>query len=270
MKQTGKLFFLLFITFLVTITCHVDYGITPLPGKVAVTVIFRGTPPQNTQGIYLVVAPTFPPHAINDLHHNPNSLPIEIGLDTVYTEMVLPFGQYESISLWWYSTETKSNLADMLAMPLDANNNLMPLGFELSSGNPVFQIVLYADWKKVNRDAFLEGTIYFNGPYPDNTLATAIAAYLKKPEKSVDYLIYLKSMDFGVEGHPYHFKLPVRHGNINYLAVFWLSENSDLTDFKTIGVYEDPNDPGTPATLRLDENETVTGIDIYADWSRIK
>ena len=270
MRQTKLFYFLLFLTFFSAANCDLDYGIATMPGKIEVTVIFRGTPPENTQGIYLVVAPTFPPHAINELFHSPNSLPVEIGLDTVHTEIVLPYGHYESISLWWYSTETKSNLADILAMPLDANNNLMPLGFELSANNPVFQIDLYADWKKVDRDAMIEGTIYFNGPFPESTMATAIAAYLKKPEDNIEYLLFLKSMDFGVEGNPYHYKLPVRHGTINYLSVFWLEENANLTDFKTIGFYQDENNPGVPARIRLSENETASGIDIYADWSELK
>ncbi len=269
MKRAKRLFFLLLITFFSAITCDLDYGLTPLPGKIEVTVIFRGTPPENTQGVYLVVAPTFPPHAINELFHSPNSLPVEIGLDTVHTEIVLPFGKYESISLWWYSRETKSNLADIMAMPLDASN-LMPLGFELSANNPVFQINLHADWKKVDRDAAIEGTIYFNGPFPKTTLATAIAAYSREPDKNIEYLLYLKSIDFSVEGNPYHYKLPVRHGTIKYLAVFWLEENANLTDFEVIGFYQDQNNPGTPVKIRLEENETAKGIDIYADWSKIK
>lgn len=265
-----RIILLIFVISFSVNNCDLDHGIAPLPGTLKVTVYFRGTPPANTLGIYLVVAPTFPPHAINELYHSPNSLPIALGKDTVYTEMVLPYGHYESISLWWYSTETQSNLADILAMPLDANNNLLPLSFDLTPENPVFSIDLYADWKKVDRDAAIEGTIYFNGPFPPNTLATAVAAYLKKPEKNVDYLLYLKSIDFSIGENPYHFKLPVRHGNVNYLAVFWLAEDSELTDFKTIGVYEDPNHPGTPGSLRLKEHQIISGIKIFADWKKIK
>lgn len=248
-------------------TCNVDHGIAPLPGKVEATVYFRGTPPEDTQGIYLTVAPIFPPHAINELYHSPNSLPID--LDTVHAEMELPYGRYEAISLWWYSTETESNLADVLSIPLDIENSLLPMSFEITPENPVFEIDLYTNWNKVSRDAAIEGTIYFNGPFPENTLATAIAAYQFRPEESIHYLLWLKSMDFSIDSNPYHFRLPIRHGSVNYLAVFWLPERAALSDFQTIGIYLDPNNPSQPGTMSIKADSVVTGIEIYADWNTI-
>ena len=265
-KQT-IIFALFILSIFLAFTCEVDHGIAPLPGKVAATVYFRGTAPANTQGIYLIVAPEFPPHAINELYHSPNSLPID--RDTVYTEMELPFGHYNAVSLWWYSTETESNLADVLALPLDPNNALMPLSFDISSENPVFEIELYANWNRVDRDAAIEGTIYFNGDFPENTHITAVAAYQYKPEQNIHYLLWLKSMDYSIDKNPYHYRLPVRHGNVNYLAVFWLAERADLTDFITIGTYLNPNDPDEVGKLSIPADTTITNIDIYADWSLI-
>ncbi len=269
MRQRLIIFFWLLILFAVIILCcSYDHGIAPLPGKLAATIYFRNTAPANTQGIYLVVAPKFPPHAINELFHSPNSLPID--QDTVYTEMELPFGRYEAISLWWYNTETKSNLADVLAMPLDPENDFLPLGFDLTPEQPVYKIDLYCNWQRVDRDATIEGTVYFNGPFPDNTLVTAIAAYLYKPEANVHYLLWLKSIDFSVDDNPYHFRLPVRHGTVRYIAVFWLPEHAALTDFITVGIYEDPTNPGQPGQLSIKANETISNIDINADWSLTK
>jgi len=268
MKKYILIFQFLILLLLTTIRCEIDHGIKPLPGKLAATVYFRGTPPENTQGIYLVVAPIFPPHAINEMYHSPNSLPID--KDTVYTEIELPYGHYEAVSLWWYNTETESNLADILALPLDPCNNLLPLSFDISPDEPDFAIDLYANWDRVNRDAAIEGTIYFNGPFPENTLATAIAAYKYEPVENVDYLVYLKSMDFSINDNPYHYRLPIRHGGVNYIAVYWLPEHADLTDFKNLGIYEDPNNPGQPGKLSLAEDETITGVDIYVDWSVIE
>lgn len=258
----------LVIFLLIGLRCSIDHGIAPLPGKIAVTIYFRGVPPANTQGIYLIVMPEFPPHAINELYHSPNSLPID--RDTVYAEMELPFGHYDAVSLWWYSTETESNLADVLALPLDPNNSLQPLGFDITKENPVFEIELYANWSRVDRDAAIEGTIYFNGPFPTNTHITAIAAYQYPPEQNIHYLLWLKSIDYSINSNPYHYRLPVRHGNVNYLAVFWLPEHADLTDFKTIGIYQDPNKPGQPGKLSIPANATISGINIHADWSLIQ
>ncbi|MGQ9561311.1 MAG: hypothetical protein ACUVWA_12450 [Candidatus Oleimicrobiaceae bacterium] len=267
---------------LVALACEVDHGIAPLPGAVRAKVIFYGgPPPENTEGIYLVVAPKFPPRAINELYHSPNSLPFKWGAvrDTVYTEMALPYGHYEAISLWWYNKETKSNLADVLALPLDATNNLMPLGFDITREQPIFEIELRANWSRVDRDASIEGTIYFNGPFPANTLATAVAAYVRKPEADVEFLTLLKSIDFGVgeesekfdpQRKAYHYLLPVRHGTVEYAAVFWLSERAHLTDYRVLGVYEDPAAPGQPGRLSIKAGETKKGIDIYADWSKAR
>ncbi|UCE08434.1 MAG: hypothetical protein JSW07_10600, partial [bacterium] len=210
----------------------------------------------------------FPPHAINELYHSPNSLPLD--QDTVYTEMELPYGHYDAVSLWWYNMETQSNLADVLALPLDATNSLLPLSFKITLEEPVYEIDLYANWNRVDRDAAIEGTIYFNGPFPANTLATAVAAYQYKPEENVHYLLWLKSMDYSIDENPYHYRLPLRHGSVNYIAVFWLPERASLTDFRTLGFYEDPHVPEQPGKFTIKAGETIKGIDIYADWSVIK
>ena len=263
-SKMKKKLFLLILSLTLILHCNVDHGIAPLPGKIAVTVYFRGIAPSNTQGIYLVVSPHFPPHAINELYHSPNSLPID--QDTVYTEMELPFGHYDAVSLWWYNTDTESNLADVLALPLDPSNSLMPLGFDVTPDDPVFEIELYANWSRVDRDAAIEGTIHFNGPFPENTHITAVAAYQYKPEEKIHYLLWLKSMDYSIDKNPYHYRLPVRHGTVNYMAVFWLPERADLTDFRTIGIYPDPTNPDLPGKLSVPADTTITGIDIYADW----
>jgi hypothetical protein len=259
--------FLSIILLLITLKCNIDHGIAPLPGKIVVTIYFRGLPPKNTRGIYLIVAPEFPPHAINELYHSPNSLLID--KDTVVTEMELPYGHYDAVSLWWYSIETESNLADVLALPLDPGNDLMPLGFDITPEDPVFEIDLYANWNRVDRDATIEGTIFFNGPFPENTHVTAVAAYQYQPKENIHYLLWLKSMDYSIDQNPYHYRLPVRHGNVNYIAVFWLPERAELTDFRTIGVYYEINNPDQPGKLSIPADTTISGIDIYADWNSL-
>ncbi len=250
---------------LMLLSCHSDHGLEPLPGKLNVTVFFRGTRPANTQGIYLIVAPYFPPHAINELFHGSNSLPLD--QDTVHTEIVLPYGHYESLSLWWYGTETTSNLADVLALPLDPKNSLLPLGFDLSSEKPEEQIDLYASWDRVNRDSYIEGVIRFNGPFPENTLATAIAAYRYKPTAKVHYLVYMKSIDFSIDKNPYSYKLPIRHGEVEYLTVLWMQDHASLTELHEVGVYMDPKNPAVPGKFSLKAGQTVSNADIRVDWS---
>jgi len=251
--------------------CEIDHGIAPLPGKLRATVIFkRGPAPENTQGIYLIVAPDFPPHAINELYHSPNSLPID--QDTVVTEMDLPYGRYEAMCLWWYGTDIASNLADVLALPLDIHDNLLPMAFEITEESPVFEYDLYANWTIVDRNAAIEGTVTFNGPFPENTAVTAVAAYRYIPEAAVHYLTYLKSIDFSIddnETHTYDYRLPIRNGEINYICVLWLAEQAALTDFSTIGFYRDPDNPEEPGSLRIRADEVASNITIEADWTLI-
>lgn len=249
----------------VIIFCRIDHGLAPLPGKLVAHVTFHGKPPKDTQGIYLIVAPKFPPHAINELYHSPNSLPIDQKYATA--EMDLPYGHYDMLSIWWYSTETKSNLADWLVLPLDWRD-LMPLGFDITPAQPEFHIDLDAFWDRVDHNAAIEGTIYFNGPFPPNTMVTAVAAFSLKPETGGQFLAWLRAIDFSIGSNPYHYRLPVTDGYIQYVAVFWLPEHAALTDFSTLGFYEDPHNPGQPGYLEIDVGQTVKGIDIYADWNR--
>lgn len=247
--------------------CSSDHGLEPQPGRLIVDVFFRGTPPASTQGIYLIVAPQFPPHAINELFHSSNSLPIN--RDSVRTVIDLPYGHYDAISLWWYSNATESNLADVLALPLvqDSMGVFQPMDFNLSASNPIDSVQLYASWDKVNRDASLEGTIYFNGPFPKSTLATAVAAYSIEPKSNIEYLTYMKSIDFSVGANPYHYKLPIRNGTVSYLVVLWLPARASMTQFLKLGHYQNPAAPGSPAILKIKPGERRTGLDIYADWS---
>ncbi len=265
--------------FALTFSCSTDHGISPVPGKLGVDVVFINNKiPENTQGIYLFVAPVFPPHAINELYLTPNSLPFQQLLgnpdpnarDTIYTEIDLPYGHYEALGLWWYNKETVSNLADVFTLKLGPD--FLPIPIDITPEKPYVRTDLWANLSRVEREATIEGTIYFNGPFPPNTLATAVAAYFIQPEKKVEYLVYLLSMDFSIDKNPYYFKLPVpnRYRTIAYLAVFWLSDRSGLDDFRTIGVYQDPNNPGQPGKVRIVPNGTVTGYDINADWSLIK
>ena len=282
MNKRVLFFFFINLLALSLFVCSSDHGIAPLPGKLGVNVIFlMNDVPENTEGVYLFVAPEFPPHAINEMYLSPNSLPTnELDLredkirDTLYTEIDLPYGHYEAIGLWWYNKETTSNLADVFTLLIEAKPptyELQLVTIDITQENPFPKIELPANMGRVERDAYIKGTIYFNGPFPKNTLVTAVAAYNKMPVEKVEYLIYLKSMDFTINENPYHYKLPVPNfpRTIGFLGVFWLPERSGLGDFQTVGFWEDPNNPGQPGTLRIAPNDTIYGYDINVDWTLI-
>ena len=60
--------------------------------------------------------------------------------------------------------------------------------------------------------------------------------------------------------------LPLRHGDISYVAVFWLPENASLTDYRTLGIYRNPDNPEEPGKLKIRAGDRLTGIDIQAVW----
>ena len=250
--------------------CDVDHGLAPLPGMLNLTVYFRNQAPQDTQGIYLMVAPQFPPHAINEVFHSPNSLPID--QDTVRHQLALPYGRYDALALWWYSKNVESNLADVLAIPVDYTSGLKPLGFDITPENPVVNIELIANWAKVDRDAAIEGTVYFDVPFPEDTQIVAVAAFKSVPMGQLDYLIQLKSIDFSIDRDvkQYKYRLPVRSGSVGYISVFWLPEHGGLNEFSIAGDYRDPADSSRVGTLRLRPGDVAQGVDIHVDWSKLK
>lgn len=267
----NQIIFNLLLAFLLCLSCNVDHGVEPLPGKLEVDVIFITEDiPEDTEGVYLWAAPVFPPHAINELFLNTNSL--SLGNDTISTEIVLPYGHYEAFGLWWYNKKTQSNLADIFTLktvfnPQEFEWNLYD--FSISPEQPIHKTKLFANLNRVDRDASIEGTIYFNGTFPENTLVTAVAAYVQKPIEDVEYFLYLKSMDFSIDKNPYNFKLPVDSRNmIGYLTIFWLPERAGLGDFEELGFYQDDN--GEPISIRLQPDGKVTGVEIYADWAKIE
>lgn len=251
-------------------TCDVDHGLAPLPGTLNLTVYFRNVAPAETQGIYLMVAPNFPPHAINEVFHSPNSLPID--QDTVHHQLALPYGHYDALALWWYSKNVESNLADVLAIPVDFTTGLKPLGFDITPEKPVVDIELIANWAKVDRDAAIEGSVTFSGPFPENTEIVAVAAFKSQPNGDLDYLIQLKSLDFSIKmnQNPYKYRLPVRSGSVGYVAVYWLPEHAGLNEFSIAGEYKDPADTSRIGLLRLKPGEVAQNVDIHVDWSKMR
>lgn len=259
--------------FLLIIGCNVDHGIEPLKGRLEANIIFTGQPPENTEGIYLTVAPVFPPHAINEMFHSPNSIPLD--QSSFQATLDLPYGHYDAFIIWWYSKETKSNLADILYILPDNSGN--PQSFDITKENPVFRIEkVDLSPEILNRPSALKGTIQFNGPFPSNTWVTAIAAYSFEPSTGIEYLMYLNSIDFSVgpssenfnpATNSYTFNLPVRNRiMIQYIAVFWLPEQAGITDFRVLGTYDFSTVPGKQFFFK--QATIVDSLDIQADWNQ--
>ncbi|MDZ7724554.1 MAG: hypothetical protein U5R06_17565 [candidate division KSB1 bacterium] len=250
-------------------SCQVDQGLEPLPGKIAVTINFYNEPPVDTEGIYFMVAPDFPPHAINEMFLSPNSLPID--QDTAYTELALPYGHYEAVALWWYSKNAEANLADVLSIPIDLYT-FEPMQFDITPQDPVFEYSMLADWNKVKRESSLAGTVRFNGEFPDNTDITAVAAFIEKPQRPIDYLLFMKSIDFGIKTGVSHYDylLPIGSGSVGYIAVYWLPQRAGLSEFEVVGEYMDPDNPEQYGRVVPDSGQTITGLDINVNWDAIK
>ena len=264
---------LVFIFLGLLFRCSTDHGLEPVKGRLEARIIFSGDPPANTEGIYLAVAPVFPPHAINELYHSPNSLPLD--QDTVEVSLDLPYGHYDAFIIWWYGKDTKSNLADILSIVPDNTGN--PQSFDLTEESPVYRFnKLRLSPEILDRPSALKGTITFNGPFPDNTWATAVVAYSAEPVSDLDYIVRLKSIDFSVgptsenfdaATSTYTYNLPIQNKiSIKHIAVFWLPEQAGITDFRVLGTYDFSNQPD--GEFVFEEPTTVDSLDIFADWNQ--
>ncbi|MBN1782855.1 hypothetical protein JW948_17100 [bacterium] len=267
MKSRGLIICLCILALL--FGCDVDHGLEPMPGRLEVKAMFRGTPPADTQGAYLIVAPQFPPRAINELFQSPNSLPV--GQDTVLTGIDLPYGHYEAYGLWWYSKDTRSNLADLLYLPMDLLTG-EPIGFDITPEQPLVQRTMKPNWDNMNRDASIRGTVHFLGDFPQESDITAVAAFHAEPKSVIHYLVWLKSIDItiepGVKSHD--FILPVKSGQIGYIAIFWLPKNAPIYDIQIVAECYDPDHPDEFWEKVLAPGETVEGVQINVDWDHWK
>jgi len=243
-------------------TCRMDHGITPLDSKVEGLVIFKGHVPPSSEEIRVAVAREFPPREFTDLITT-DPLPLWES-DTVHYEILLPYGTYAAVGVLWKEKHKPWAISDILGIYL--------VPFTLTPQNPVRRIDLIADFTRVTRGAYIEGRITYVGEWPPETEIVALAAFPIIPQSEWDYLL-VGSIDITLPLFvPYYdYRLAVSPDTYRYIAVFWKAKNTPLTAVETLGFYPaDPDSPDVPGTVIVAQKDTVRGVDIIADFGKMR
>ncbi|MFQ5864258.1 MAG: hypothetical protein ACE5IW_03415 [bacterium] len=236
--------------------------------------------PMNTDEIRIAVTKQFPPL---DFEGIVISSPLDVKVDSNVTsqrvpfEVLVPEGEYEAVFVIWKEKDKSVNPADRIG--LYGNLQLEdPIPITVSAeDSTVENIEIDIDFTKVLRTSIIEGRITFvnNGipataeQWPPNTGFVAIFAFPIVPEVfPEDFLTFSAFEILPQNVEQLDYRLRISAGVFKYIAVFWLAEGALLEDFKDLGFYRDPLSD-EPGEVSVGENETVTGIDITAEFANI-
>lgn len=268
-KKQPLLLLLLFVS------CSLDQGIDPvlevptIRGKV----IFQGEKPENTEWVVVIASRNFPPKDLVELSQSQSNF-LNLNSDTADYEIILPnYGDYAAVGAVWKGKREPLALSDVLGIyGVSIGSGLFfPDTVTVTPAHPLADSInILADFSRVNRGAAILGRINYSGKWPDNTAIMGIAAFNKKPQNFLEFLNVAAiniSLPFNVPFFDY--KLATPPGIYEYIALLWLAEDSDLTDFQEIGFYETEPGSGIPDTVVVAEGDTARGIDLFVDFSRL-
>ncbi len=284
-KSIGHMLFLLlpgcacvFIVF-----CEVDHGLQPIHSKIGGAIRFYGKRvPLHTEEIRVALVKDFPPRDIKELLFS-DHIPFR-SHDTVLVstpvpwEIFAPPGEYDMVAVIWKEHNESWNISNVVGVygGLFLGDMLVPTYKTVtvpSYDSVVDTVDILANVNRVDRDAKIEGTIHFDGTWPENTGIVGVGAFVDIPQKGNLLDLYLKNaaLDYSVpafvKDHVYQLK--VRSADtLEYVAVLWINSSYDLTSIREIGHYTDPNDPSKPGTVTTGYGLTAEKVDITVDFSK--
>ena len=263
---------------LVSLTCTVDHGLAPIFSKIGGRIFFSGEAPDNSDEVRVAVAKDFPPRRVNELLFS-DRIPFR-DEDTVAYELYLPEGQYDLVAVFWKEKKQSWNISDIVGLyggtfvgDLLVIPAIKPVTIPTEDA-VVDTIDIQVNLNRVNRDAAVEGTIAFEGTWPENTGALGVGAFIEIPERGnyLDYYIKSVYIDYGVATfvNEDDYLLRVHSGDtLAYIAVLWIDDSFDLSSIREIGFYRDPQDPSQPGVVWVGEGSHLRDIDITVDFSEM-
>lgn len=273
----GAFSFIVIINLLILIlwACTSDFGIEAdffkgtVKGKLHITTVV----PEKTDEIRVALSKSFPPSNINEILFS-EVLPVVIS-DTVTSQIVpydmqVPLGEYAAAFCMWKEKAKSWRITDIVGV----FGNLSTFEFKkvvLTEEDPVAEDVdMDVNLDRVNRNAQITGHIEFVGEWPINTAAAALLAF--KTLNLTEGLPEIALLPRNVESFDYQLGINADSSatTIKLVAVGWLAEGANLLDFKILGFYHDPDTPEVPKEVVIKAGETVSGIDIIADFANAK
>jgi hypothetical protein len=129
-------------------------------------------------------------------------------------------------------------------------------------------------------DSFITGRITYTGgsaAWPDTTEWVRIAAFSRRPNSVTEILlpplpIFSDTLTRFVGTYDYQLRVPA--GRYEWIVLAWKPRLSNpinplYSGLDTLGIYFDPNNPTQYGVINIAEGQTVSGIDITADFSEL-
>jgi len=257
--------------------CKIDHGLAPLKTRIRGKILFQGpTPPEYVAEVRVVAAKRFPPENLTSdvifserLPFDPQKDPAR--LDTVRYELVAEARTYPAVGVLWRRAGAPWELTNILGIYTDPLQ-FAPKPVTVDETNPVVEGVdILANWDLAFRDAYIQGTIYFRGTWPEDTEILALGMFPIIPKTAVEFLT-IKALDITIplfREEPYSYRTPVASGVYKFIAVFWKGRNTSIFDIRAIGFYACPGDSLLPLSVAVQPGETKTGVDIVVDFSHL-
>jgi hypothetical protein len=115
------------------------------------------------------------------------------------------------------------------------------------------------------------GTVTFHGEWPPDTELVVVALFPREPSP-LDLVFPVAFQTINQQGiSRFDYLLQPPPGRYEYLVVAWLREGSSIFNYSAwveLGAWEQPEEPGVPATVLLGEGIFLT-LDMTADFSRV-
>jgi len=260
-------------------SCSVDHGIEAQLGLPTIrgTVTLKGEPPANTEWVKVFASRTFPPSdAVEFSQAWSGWLDLEGG--TARYEIQVPaFGEYAAVAAIWKGRDEPVSLADILGVHGAglATGLSLPARVSVTPAVPIVDGVdISADLARVSRGAAVRGRITYLGDWPASTWGVALGVYQERPDAGspLDYVFEAAALFFPLPGQveTYEYRLAVPPGTYRYAAVAWLETGAALFDFDEIGFHETEPGSGVPGQFTVALGDTAAGVDIIADFGRVK
>jgi len=260
-------------------SCSIDHGIEAQLGLPTIrgTVTLKGDPPANTEWVKVFASRTFPPADAVEFSQAWSGW-INLEGDTAQYEIQVPaFGEYAAVAAIWKGREEPVSLADIIGIhgAALAGGLSLPVRVSVTPAAPVAEGVdISADLARVNRGAAVRGRITYRGNWPASTWGVALGVYETRPdpESPMDYVFEASALFFPLPSkvEVYDYRLAVPPGTYRYAAVAWLERGAPIFDFFEIGFHETEPGSGMPGYFTVAHGDTARGIDITADFGRIR
>lgn len=261
------------------LSCSYDHGIEAQLGLPTIrgTVTLKGDAPANTEWVKVFASRTFPPADAVEFSQAWSGW-LNLEGDTAQYEIQVPaFGEYAAVAAIWKGREEPVSLADILGIhgAALAGGLALPVRVSVTPAAPVVEGVdIAADLARVSRGAAVRGRITYLGDWPATTWGVALGIYPHRPDPAspMDYVFKASALFFPLPSDvaTYDYRLAVPPGTYRYAAVAWLERGAPIFDFHEIGFHEADPGSGTPGQFTVAHGDTARGIDITADFGRIK